>query len=273
MDRRTGFLTFIATVLASAALSTSAQGLAPDCAAIRDANPGAGDGDYVIAPGGKAFGVYCHDMAGVPKEYLTLASTSPGANRSTYGGIAQDVTTRFTRVRIDPVTLLVNVIDYTFSTSDGADCCIGPTVIRSMPLGHASACRGDFWDAGSANVDLSGTPFVIDDVFTLRGWNPFGSANGAYAWWDFAGFAVQGPVVNLTGGGYCGGIGPNIHGGSFNSFPADFGFDLQLAYTGAVLALDKDSCKSGGWRQYGVFRNQGDCVSYFTTGGNNPPAN
>jgi hypothetical protein len=31
-------------------------------------------------------------------------------------------------------------------------------------------------------------------------------------------------------------------------------------------------CKKGGWRSFGVFKNQGDCVSYFATGGKNPPA-
>jgi hypothetical protein len=37
--------------------------------------------------------------------------------------------------------------------------------------------------------------------------------------------------------------------------------------------LNKDACKSGGWQQFtsapGPFKNQGDCVSYFATGGKN----
>jgi hypothetical protein len=32
-------------------------------------------------------------------------------------------------------------------------------------------------------------------------------------------------------------------------------------------------CKNGGWKTYGVFKNQGDCVSFVATGGKNPPAN
>jgi hypothetical protein len=35
----------------------------------------------------------------------------------------------------------------------------------------------------------------------------------------------------------------------------------------------RDQCKNGGWRSYGVFRNQGDCVSFVATKGKNPPAN
>jgi hypothetical protein len=38
------------------------------------------------------------------------------------------------------------------------------------------------------------------------------------------------------------------------------------------LPTSKDQCKDGGWRTYGVFKNQGDCVSFVATGGNNPPA-
>jgi len=32
-----------------------------------------------------------------------------------------------------------------------------------------------------------------------------------------------------------------------------------------------DQCKKGGWQVFGIFKNQGDCVSYVATGGKNPP--
>jgi hypothetical protein len=39
------------------------------------------------------------------------------------------------------------------------------------------------------------------------------------------------------------------------------------------LAVTKDQCTNGGWRNYGTtFTNQGDCVSFVATGGKNPPA-
>jgi hypothetical protein len=38
------------------------------------------------------------------------------------------------------------------------------------------------------------------------------------------------------------------------------------------LPTSKDQCENGGWRTYGVFKNQGDCVSFVATGGKNPPA-
>jgi hypothetical protein len=40
-----------------------------------------------------------------------------------------------------------------------------------------------------------------------------------------------------------------------------------------ALPTSKHECKNGGWKSFGVFKNQGDCVSFVTTSGKNPPAN
>jgi Tol biopolymer transport system component len=40
----------------------------------------------------------------------------------------------------------------------------------------------------------------------------------------------------------------------------------------AAVPTSKDQCKDGGWQSFGVFKNQGDCVSYVTTHGKNPPS-
>jgi hypothetical protein len=32
----------------------------------------------------------------------------------------------------------------------------------------------------------------------------------------------------------------------------------------------REQCKNGDWRQFGIFKNQGDCVSFVATGGRNP---
>ena len=37
------------------------------------------------------------------------------------------------------------------------------------------------------------------------------------------------------------------------------------------LPTSKDQCKNGGWRTYGIFRNQGDCVSFVAAGGKGVP--
>jgi hypothetical protein len=54
---------------------------------------------------------------------------------------------------------------------------------------------------------------------------------------------------------------------------------FDVVATGDIAVVDaprfptsKAQCKNGGWRNFGVFKNQGDCVSFVATGGNNPPA-
>jgi hypothetical protein len=42
-----------------------------------------------------------------------------------------------------------------------------------------------------------------------------------------------------------------------------------LAFRNRCLPTSKEQCKNGGWQNYGVFKNQGDCVSFVTTGGKN----
>lgn len=58
---------------------------------------------------------------------------------------------------------------------------------------------------------------------------------------------------------------------------APSGFESFLQ-TGDITVVDappvptsKDQCKNGGWRTFGAFRNQGDCVSFVATVGKNPP--
>lgn len=50
-----------------------------------------------------------------------------------------------------------------------------------------------------------------------------------------------------------------------------FNFDVDAAAN--PMPTNKDQCKKDGWKTYAVFKNQGDCVSYVATGGNNKPAN
>jgi hypothetical protein len=52
----------------------------------------------------------------------------------------------------------------------------------------------------------------------------------------------------------------------------------EIVVEGDVVVVDapplptsKEQCKHGGWRAFGAFENQGDCVSFVATGGKNPP--
>ena len=48
-------------------------------------------------------------------------------------------------------------------------------------------------------------------------------------------------------------------------------FTSSLPAPTPLLPTSKDECKKGGWQSFGVFKNQGDCVSFVATAGKNPP--
>jgi hypothetical protein len=101
-----------------------------------------------------------------------------------------------------------------------------------------------------------------------------------------AGFLGGFELVNSSGGGT----------GASSLFTADESgaFEITLSFIGPLerltlfvefqgtrvvqnlirpcqLPATTEDCKNDGWRNFGVFRNQGDCVSYVATGGKNPP--
>ena len=67
-----------------------------------------------------------------------------------------------------------------------------------------------------------------------------------------------------------------------SSYPGTFPVsgDPGVNLTGNFIVIDSqpelprsmDECKNGNWQSFGVFKNQGDCVSFVATGGKNRPA-
>ncbi|MCI3926259.1 cadherin-like beta sandwich domain-containing protein [Paenibacillus sp. TRM 82003] len=176
--------------------------LPASCAAVKQANPGAPDGEYFISVSGKPVRLHCAGMnTAEPKEYLTLVNTGAGFNYSRYaqGGTSRtgtDVETRYTKVRFLPSTLEVDVADKTFSTSTGyISFTDGSGFIENLSFGTAADCKAIYSAAGTGNVNLVGTPFgVKPGEFVINGY----LASGGAAYSD----ANQ--VVALTGGGFCG---------------------------------------------------------------------
>lgn len=174
------------------------------CADIVDYVPGAVDGTYVLYAGhdwAKPWLVDCVDMATTTaREYLPVIGTSLTglANYSQYTADAAqapgtNVQTRFTKVRIDPATFVVETRDLRFATSTGSLTRDG-TVTR-MAYASAADCACGAAGTGVGNVDLTGTPFAVQrDAFIVIGWEQVGTI--AYGSDD--------RVVSLTGGGCCG---------------------------------------------------------------------
>ena len=88
------------------------------------------------------------------------------------------------------------------------------------------------------------------------------------------GFGGNDVISGLGGDDFiCGGPGDDILIGG----PGD---DLLIGAPGTDLLFPDErplpqttaDCKDNGWQQYGIFKNQGDCVSFVATGGRNPGA-
>ncbi|WP_224242468.1 GON domain-containing protein [Hyalangium gracile] len=172
------------------------------CAELHAQNPSAPDGNYTLTLGSRTVEVYCHDMAGTPREYLNLPNTGSTTNYSHYGQgpntSAGGQKTWFTRVRFNPGDLTLTVTDTTFSTSQGWKR-FGSNYAYASALGDAGDCVGAWSQTGRANMDLRGTPFgIAPDQFQVFGYKAAGSAT----------YSSASQVVNLQGGGYCGGIIP-----------------------------------------------------------------
>ncbi|WP_224365597.1 LamG-like jellyroll fold domain-containing protein [Hyalangium versicolor] len=169
---------------------------AANCAELHAQNPSAPDGTYSFTLSGQQVELYCHDMAGTPREYLTLPHTGPTTNYSLYGPgntSPEGLTTWYTQVRFEPETLTLVMDDPTFSKSQGS-VRFGDTVISSHALASATSCSGKA--NGQSNVDLTGTPFdILPEQFQTDGHLSDGVA-------VFTGTQI----VNMVGGGACGGI-------------------------------------------------------------------
>ena len=207
------------------------------CADIHASDPSALDGNYTIYPNGEQFTVYCANMATSPADYLNLVNTGGSSNYTFNAGQSYNAdgnsTTHFTKVRIDPATLTVDVADYTFSTymTTGSNPKFAGGPLTDYPYGTAAACLSPADAAGTANIDLSGLPFKVASSFGHIGASAAGTAT----------FSLGGQIVNLTGGGYCGGEGAIETGGPYVPLVCCGGSDpyaLQLAYIGPEASLD-----------------------------------
>ena len=58
-----------------------------------------------------------------------------------------------------------------------------------------------------------------------------------------------------------------------SAWPATTYDDMIVEFTDPEppLPTTKDQCKKGGWKDFGVFKNQGDCVSFVASEGKNQP--
>jgi len=174
------------------------------CTEIRAKQPDAQDGSYQLYFQGNInlpYTIYCHNMSTTPSEYLSLINTGGVFNYSkfavgaaTYGS---DMTTHFSKIRINPFTLKVTVNDFSFSNTIGEYEKYGNLNVPLLDetiYGRAWSCTRQA--DGSGNIDLHGTAFALapDVESRLTGSWPKGTAD----------FSTDRRFVSFTGGGYCG---------------------------------------------------------------------
>lgn len=193
--------------------------LVANCAAVKQLLPLAQDGQYTLFTGRFVLGVYCHDMAGTPREYLDLANVGGTVNFSQYtAGVfapGTNVRTTFTKVRVDPATLTVDTGDLTFSVSTG-QLLHGGAPVTAMAYAAAMSC--DNTASGLGNVELHGTAFEVDDTFAVAGFLADGTVT----------ISPDGQTVALTGGGACGWTAP-VPTNNPPHVPVPGNFVLELA--------------------------------------------
>jgi GON domain len=209
------------------------------CGDIRRHLVKAPDGDYLIYDNGNLFTVYCDDMSSnMPREYIDLGETGYGANFSQYtaGGVSPgtSVRTSFTKLRVNPASLTVDIGDLTFASSTGSLTHSGSVKVTSMPYGVAMSCSAPQAANGTGNIDLRSTPFQVNNAFTVGGSSAKGSAT----------ITKDKQVVALNGGGYCGWIAPSHAPQLFNPFnPTPGMYDLTLSCSsGSVSTAPGQIC-------------------------------
>lgn len=175
----------------------------------------------------------------------------------------------------------------------------GATLVASATVDSTSIAGSSVSLPASANYEVvacgvwSNTPHgYVDAAYnsgdawswasSQQGWPGIGSTwgelqiNGATpSWGAYNAGHVYTTTLNGASGslnlaifdGYTGiGPVPGWYGDNSGSLSVDV---YQLAPPRPTSA---DQCKKDGWQAYGIFKNQGDCVSYVATQGKNQPA-
>ncbi|HEX5247719.1 MAG TPA: hypothetical protein VFW41_11385 [Gaiellaceae bacterium] len=179
-----------------------------------------------------------------------------------------EVTEQFTVTVTDPALAGGNIF---ISTGNGDVSVISQTVPQNLDPGESVFADGNEWNLSNAQLDK---PYVFTALVQTGNSGPdpapyVFSANGfiqvatcAHCGVESTGSSVTIPDANLDG--------------AFD-LSVDQSGQLWTVFHEHVLAISYPdthtplSCKNGGWQTYGIFKNQGDCVSYVATDGKNPP--
>ena len=198
----------------------------------------------------------------------------------------------------DPLTLGAQSWMEGFGSSDGTP----PPMYASGPGDCTSTGCGSndrytvvapALDPTSTSVSCSPSPVVAGKTTTCKATVSDTASTGQSAPTGTVSFTSSGPG-SISGGGACtlAAAGANSatcsvtytpsatpHAptradsitGSYGGDPGHSASSGSDTLTVDSMPTSKSQCLNGGWQPYGVFTNQGDCVSYVSTGGANAP--
>jgi hypothetical protein len=152
--------------------------------------------------------------------------------------------------------------------------------MRRFSLAAVVVAVGVLATSGPSAAQTSPTLTLTESCTTFDGTRFYGIDITVSGVAPFA--TVSGSVTFPGGGGIAGSIFADETGVArigFSSGPGIYIVEITSPFsTSQSLEVDclpntKEDCKNGGWQGFfGVFKNQGDCVSFVATGGRNPPA-
>jgi hypothetical protein len=174
----------------------------------------------------------------------------------------------------------------TINKATAAATVIGPFGNEGME-GIAFDAAGRLWGSTSARGGGGSTPglyridpatgaaTLVAPILSSGGTPPSGGVVSLQ-------FACDGTLYGGTATGITAADGGRLI--TINTATGRFSFVGSVSATGGnslgalafgdsrCLPTSKDQCKNGGWNTFGVFKNQGDCVSFVATGGRNQPS-
>jgi hypothetical protein len=221
-----------------------------------------------LGSGGDAWGIAV-DRAGsahvTGATESTFLPTTPGAVQPSHGGFVDGFVMKLDAtgsVRLYSTYLGGGIWD---SGGDiavdgvGSAYVMGSTESTNLPTtsGAVQTTLANRLDAFVTKLNSTGTALVYS---TYLGGSSDDYGQGLAV--DGAGAAYVTGLTFSTDFPTTSGAAQTIHAGGWEAFVAKI----------ATLPTSIDECKNGGWKTFGVFKNQGDCVSFVVTKGRNPPS-
>jgi hypothetical protein len=130
--------------------------------------------------------------------------------------------------------------------------------------------------AATLNANAGNSPTIFEDLGSGTSFGSFSVPAGEED--DLLSFPLNTAglaAFNAARGGFfsIGGWTPDAAspGETFLFAGSELIFEGTQQLVATCLPTTQDQCKNGGWQTYGVFKNQGDCVSWVATHRRNPP--